>query len=128
MPYFKNYPKVRYKFGNETSGTEFQQVGAYIDVLDLAKDNLSSYQKINIYDGDRPDQASFGLYDDAEYYWTMFMMNDHVKLRGWPLSYAELVEKVQREYPHQTLTTRANLADKFFISKECIISFNNNLS
>ena len=115
MPYFKNYPKVSYKFGNETSGTEFQQVGAYIDVLDLAKDNLSSYQKINIYDGDRPDQASFGLYDDAEYYWTMFMMNDHVKLRGWPLSYAELVEKVQREYPHQTLTTRANLADKFLV-------------
>lgn len=115
MPYFTNYPKVKYKFGNETSGTEFQQVGAYVDVLDLAKDNLSFYQKINIYDGDRPDQASFGLYDDAEYYWTMFMMNDHVKLRGWPLSYNELIKKVQREYPHQTLTTRANLADKFLV-------------
>ena len=113
MAYFTDYPTIKYPFTTNSTATNFTDIGAYVDLLDRAKDDISFYKEYYIRDGDRPDQVSYTLYDNADYYWTFFALNDEMKRRGWPLSNKELTEKAQREYPNTTLTTRANLATQF---------------
>ena len=58
MSYFTNYPTVNYRFGNESTSVAVQDIGAYIDLIDRVKDDISFYQEYNLRDGDRPDQVS----------------------------------------------------------------------
>ena len=58
MSYFTNYPTVNYRFGNESTAVAVQDIGAYIDLIDRVKDDISFYQEYNLRDGDRPDQVS----------------------------------------------------------------------
>ena len=62
MAYFYNFPNVAYKFCNEESITAFQDISAYVDIIDQIKDDVNFYQFYNVLDGDRPDIVSFKLY------------------------------------------------------------------
>ena len=93
MPYFKNYPKIRYPFGGQSSTAITQDIGVYIDLVDRAKDDGAFYTEYSIKNGDRPDTVSQDLYGTPDYYWTFFLMNDDVKLRGWPLSNQAITKK-----------------------------------
>lgn len=115
MAYFTDYPTVKYSFTTNSTPTNFTDVGAYVDLLDRVKDDISFYKEYYIRDGDRPDQVSYTLYDTPDYYWTFYALNDDMKRRGWPLSNQQLTEKAQKEYPHFTLTTRANLSAQFLV-------------
>ena len=113
MSDFKKYPTLKYPFGGLTTTTVFQDIGVYIDILDRAKDDLAFYQNYQIKDGDRPDQISQKLYGNPNYHWTFFLMNDDLRLRGWPLTNREMEKKVRREYPHKVLVTRENMTGRF---------------
>lgn len=115
MAYFTDYPTVKYPFTTNSTPTNFTDVGAYVDLLDRVKDDISFYKEYYIRDGDRPDQVSYTLYNTSDYYWTFYALNDDMKRRGWPLSNQQLTKKAQREYPHFTLTTRANLSAQFLV-------------
>lgn len=115
MAYFTNYPRLKYPFADNSVATEFVDLGAYVDMLDRVKDDISFYKTYYIRNGDRPDQVSYTLYDTADYYWTFYNLNDDLKRRGWPLTNSELDEKAKREYPHTTLTTRADLSNQFLV-------------
>ena len=106
--YFKDFPVVAYKFGNNEKAVRFQQLNAYVDVVEQVKDDLSMYMDYTILDGDRPDQLSYKLYGDMKYYWTFFLMNDDLREQGWPLSSHEVSERVPKYYPHQFVTTNDN--------------------
>ena len=113
MSYFNNFPFVNYTFGNEAGATVFQNMGVYVDLIDLAKDNSSFYNYYNIQNGDRPDQVSQKLYNRPDLHWTFPIMNDNIKLQGWPLSYNDLVAKIKDNYPNKTLVTRTDISNKF---------------
>lgn len=113
MSYFNNFPFVNYKFGNEAGDTVFQNIGVYVDLIDQAKDNSSFYNYYNIQNGDRPDQVSQKLYNRTDLHWTFPIMNDNIKLQGWPLSYNALVAKIKENYPNKTLVTRTDISNKF---------------
>ena len=115
MAYFENYPSIRYPFGGQSQTTVFQDIGVYIDLIDRAKDDVSFYKEYSIKNSDRPDQLSQTLYETPDYYWTFYLMNDDLKLRGWPLSNQALIEKAKREYPHKVLVTRENMTGRFQI-------------
>jgi hypothetical protein len=115
MAYFTDYPRLSYPFAENATPTEFVDLGAYVDMLDRVKDDISFYKTYYIRNGDRPDQVSYTLYDTADYYWTFYNLNDDLKRRGWPLTNTELDEKAKREYPHTTLTTRADLSNQFLV-------------
>lgn len=115
MSYFNNFPFVNYTFGNEAGATVFQNMGVYVDLIDLAKDNSSFYNYYNIQNGDRPDQVSQKLYNRPDLHWTFPIMNNNIKLQGWPLSYNDLVAKIKDNYPNKTLVTRADISNKFKI-------------
>lgn len=116
MLYFRNFPRIPYVFGDqETLGGEqvtyeiFQNVSLYSDVIDQVKDNVSFYQYYDIQENDRPDQVSYKLYSTPEYHWTFFLMNDHLRASGWPLTMKQLEDVAKRDFPHYTVTTRDDL-------------------
>ena len=115
MSYFTNYPTVNYKFGNESTAVAVQDIGAYIDLIDRVKDDISFYQEYNLRDGDRPDQVSNDLYGSPDYHWTFYLLNDDIKERGWPLTRSRISDKAKEEYPNIVLTTRANIAEQFLV-------------
>ena len=115
MSYFTNYPTVNYRFGNESTAVAVQDIGAYIDLIDRVKDDISFYQVYNLRDGDRPDQVSNDLYGSPDYHWTFYLLNDDIKERGWPLTRSRISDKAKEEYPNIVLTTRANIAEQFLV-------------
>jgi hypothetical protein len=104
--FFKNYPQTLYNFGTETSATAFQDISAYVDIIDQIKNNINFYLYLSIQDGDRPDILSQQIYGSVKYYWTFYLLNDNLRERGWPLSSQQLLLKAQTDYPYITLTTR----------------------
>lgn len=111
--FFRGFPEVPYKFGNEVFSNQFQNLAAYIDIVDQLKDDKSFYNFYTILDGDRPDQLSQKLYDNPEYYWTFFLMNDHLRLRGWPMTANNLTDYVKKKYPNTTIVTSDEIFTKF---------------
>ena len=106
MLYFRDFSNVLYRFGNETDTVSFNDITTYIDIIDQIKDNIAFYQNAYVREGLRPDQLSIELYGTPIYYWTFFLMNDNLKIQGWPMTNAELFAKMQTEYNHTCLTFR----------------------
>ena len=105
--YFKNFPKVNYSFGNNEAPVQFQDIGAYVDIVDQVKEYSTFYQAYNIQDGQRPDQISLDLYKSSNYYWTFYLLNDSLRTGGWPLRDYQVYEKAKEYYPHMAFTTNA---------------------
>ncbi len=117
MSYFPSLPKVRYRFGNEVSDTLFDNVTVFADMIDDIKDISSFHEKYTVPQGERPDQTSYKFYKTTEHYWTFFMLNDHIRLQGWPLSSNKLEEKVKKDFPNTVFTTKNNLTGIFKVGE-----------
>lgn len=113
MPYFSNFPYVPYKFGTQESFTLHQNLTAYATLVDQVRDNNSFYQQYTILDGDRPDTLSQKLYGSTKHYWTFFLMNDKLRLNGWPLRNQEVYKLAQEERDNTVLTSREDLTGIF---------------
>tara|TARA_Y100001937_G_scaffold21965_1_gene31097 strand:- start:674 stop:1405 length:732 start_codon:yes stop_codon:yes gene_type:complete len=108
MPYFANYPKVLYRFGNEIDPVVMQNLGTYVDIVDQVKDDITIYSDYTVLDGDRPDILAFRMYGDIRYYWLFFYVNDNLREEGWPLTSQEVFEQMEKYYPHQFIRTYGN--------------------
>jgi hypothetical protein len=104
--YFTNHPISLYKFGNEKSQTAIQNLSVYVDIIDQIKDDANFYDYYNIQDGERPDTVSQDIYATVKYYWTLYLLNDDLRERGWPLTVQEIRAKAIKDYPNTILTTR----------------------
>lgn len=113
MGYFKNFPNVLYKFGNEQSSNIFSDISAYVEIIDEIKDNLDFYSYYTILDGERPDHLSQKLYGTPTLYWTFFLMNDQIRSKGWPLSQVKLDTTIKAQLPNKVITTTNSLAGIF---------------
>jgi len=120
MRFFKDFEKVQYRFGNETENVIFQNLTAYADIVDQIKDDAGLYQFEQIHEGFRPDQVSIRLYGTPLYYWTFYLMNDNLRLQGWPLTNRELEAKVKKDYPGTAITTRNDLTGIFKIGRTVV--------
>ena len=103
MLYFNDFPKLQYKFGNETDATIFQDISIYSDVVDQIKDSISLLNLHTIQEGFRPDQVSIQLYGTSLYYWTFYLLNDNIRQQGWPLTRHELEVYIRKVFPNTVL-------------------------
>jgi hypothetical protein len=110
MSFFSGFPQVNYKFGNEEYSVLFENISAYVDLIDRLKEDTSFYTTYTILEGDRPDVVSHNLYETSVYYWTFFFLNDHLRQEGWPLTNAALKTKIKKKYPNTTLVTRDDIS------------------
>lgn len=113
MEYFKSFNDVFYKFGQEESTVSIQDLSSYVDIIDDVKDDIAVYQKGYISEGMRPDQLSYQVYGTTIYHWTFYLLNDNLRLQGWPLTRSELEATVKERFNHTVITTREYFHDKF---------------
>ncbi len=115
MSYFQNFPIVNYRFGDEVTPTIFQKLTAYVDIIDQVKNSSAFYTSYFIQQDERPDTLSYKLYDTVDYHWTFFLLNDHLRLSGWPLSNTALYKLSEQYYPHQSIVTKDPIFDSFVV-------------
>ena len=98
--FFKQFPKVEYDFNR--TGIKQNMVDLFRSVRPLPSflDNFSGYNYYNIKNGERPDIVSGRLYGTSMYYWTFFLVNDHLHdgYRAWPMSQEALQEYMAKSY------------------------------
>lgn len=116
--YFKNFPIVKYNFGDEVNPSIFQKVSSYVDILDQVKVSGTFYNNVYIQQGDRPDTLSYKLYGTDQYYWTFFLLNDHLRESGWPMGVREINLLSEQYYPNKVVVTRDNIYTDFGVGKE----------
>ena len=99
MQYFNKFPRAFYIFGDqEAQGTGkisselVQDISAYSDVLDRIADNVAFHTFYDIQEGNRPDQCSYDIYGTPIYHWTFFLLNDHLRKQGWPVTNEEIIK------------------------------------
>lgn len=114
MPnFFRNFPIVNYSFGGLPDKVLFENITAYIKIIDDIKDNVAFYETTFIDDFERPDTLSFKLYGTVNYYWTFYYLNNDIRESGWPLAELELQNKLKSDYPHRTIVTQNDISTKF---------------
>jgi hypothetical protein len=116
MPYFSNFPKTFYSFGDGKVALA-QNLTTYAEVVDEIKNNGAFYTKYHIVTGERPDQVAFKLYKDADLYWTLFLINDNLREKGWPLDQFELLEKAKKDFPDYVIHTHDQIFDKIKVGE-----------
>lgn len=113
--YFSNFPTIKYDLFFDKQKTDVVDIFRVVKVKKKFRDDITFYTFYEIQDGERPDVVSTKLYGTPDYYWTFFMINDHlVNLSyDWPLSTPELHEKIDAKYRGIVLTTTENISTKF---------------
>lgn len=99
MKFFNRFPKVDYTFGSLNRTNEYTNLSVYVDIIDQIKDDATTYQLYSVRDGERPDIVSDKLYGSSVYGWTFFILNDHIREQGWPLSYQDFREYLSSILP-----------------------------
>jgi len=109
MTFFSSFPTIEYKFGDEDTTDLFRNLSINSTVFDQIKNENSLYQDYQIIENQRPDQVSFILYNNPNFHWTFFLMNDDLREQGWPLSNLELLNFAKRKFPNKVLNTTSSL-------------------
>jgi hypothetical protein len=113
---FNDFPKVSYKLSN---GFEYRisDITRYSNIDYSKLDNFSYYRFYDIVDGERPDVVSTKLYRVPNYFWTFFLINDHLKngYGSWPMSYQELETHINNEYEGISIQTSESFLEYGFV-------------
>ena len=112
--YFKEFPLVYYNFGSNEPVSLFQNISAYVDLVDQIADQINYYETYSIKDNERPDSLSYILYGDSQYYWTFYLLNEKLRVSGWPLTFQEFEKYIVTAYPHHTVTTQKDISTTLF--------------
>ena len=87
MAFFRQFPKTEFDYLGNGVITRITDIFRFVKADNIFLDDMSTYQYFQIVNGDRPDIVSVSLYGTPEYYWTFFIINEHLKtgLAGWPM-------------------------------------------
>jgi len=107
MPFFQQFPKIQYDFADNGINTRIVDLFRFVKADEKYFDDVSTYQYFQVRNGDRPDIVSNLLYNTPDYYWTFFLVNDHLKsgLSGWPMMQEELDDYLEIEYSGTIIQT-----------------------
>ena len=101
--YFQNFPDLSYAMrANKAGHPNYFKIKDYFHLLRVRDDIIKEetlYVDYVVKDGQRPDQVSYELYGDEQFYWVILQINDIVDYYNqWPLSYKELEEYSKDKY------------------------------
>ena len=126
MGFFRQFPKTSYDFFNRGVNYKVTDIFRYVNVDYSFLDDVSTYSYYRIQNGERPDIVSQRLYGTPDYYWTFFIINDHLKegIGNWPLPPELFEDYMNSEYSGVAVTSEVNLG----INKEGEILYTNTLA
>lgn len=98
--FFEQFPNTTYSIQNDAIQTTIKDYFRYVDVIDKLAQDSFSYQKVDILDGERPDNLSLRLYGTTDYYWSFFITNDFLKdgLSAWPKGDSEIKNHIANQF------------------------------
>ncbi len=107
MAFFRQFPKTGYDFESNGVITKIIDIFRTVRTDSVFLDDMSTYQYFQVRNGERPDVVSNILYGTPEYYWTFFVINEHLKtgLSGWPMGTAEFEDYIRLEYSGTVIDT-----------------------
>lgn len=107
MAFFRQFPKTGYDFQSNGVITKIIDIFRTVKADSIFLDDMSTYQYFQVRNGERPDVISSILYGTPEYYWTFFIINEHLKtgLSGWPMGTAEFEDYIRLEYSGTVIDT-----------------------
>jgi len=100
MTFFNQFPIIDYDVNYTGTTQALVDISRLVDVNDILASDSVSYTKYDVIDGARPDIISQLIYDTPEYYWTFFIVNDHLKdgYKAWPKSEVALNKYIDENY------------------------------
>ena len=101
--YFSQLPNIDYKYAINKAGIHQSiLIKDYFHHLVIRDDIFREdtiYMPYYIKNGERPDQISYDLYNDEQYYWIILHLNDIIDYYSdWPLSSDDLDLYVHKKY------------------------------
>lgn len=111
--YFRNFPIVKYRFGDNEQDVFFQNLTSYVNLFEKIRDEVTYYTEVEIIDGERPDTLSYRLYGTVDYYWTFYFLNEKIQESGWPVTLDREYEIIREYYPYWVFTSESPFA-RFF--------------
>lgn len=101
--FFQQFPNIKYAFKIDKAGRpigcEIKDYFRRMTVRDDIYKFDTMYNDYEIKNYERPDQISFELYDDEQYYWTILQTNNITDYYNqWPLDQVEFEEFMLRKY------------------------------
>jgi hypothetical protein len=122
--FFNNFPTVPYRFGDNELPVTVQNLSVYIDAFEKVREEHVFYQTYYIKNNQRPEQLSYAIYGTTEYYWTLFLNNEHLRVNGWPLNNSELYPQAQKYYPNGVISTNGLSTDVSTVTRSICSSAN----
>lgn len=101
MAYFRNFPQIIYTFSTGLTIDAFAMtdITRRVKINDFNLQNVTSYDEYDVVDGETPEIIADKLYSNAEYHWTVLIVNEIIDPRyDWPLSVAALQNYVIDQY------------------------------
>lgn len=113
--FFQGFPTIQYDVFGTGKPIEVVDIFRAVRLKKNIRDDVLLYTYYNIQDGERPDHVSMKLYGSIDYYWTFFMVNENLVniFTDWPLSRAELDNKIKVKYSGYVMSTDDDVANKF---------------
>jgi len=101
--YFQQFPNLQYTIRANHAGVEDRiAIKDYFHLMKIREDIFAEdifYTSYVIKNGQRPDQISYEVYGDEQYYWVILQVNGIVNYYDeWPLSQLELDEYILKKY------------------------------
>lgn len=100
MSFFRQFPLAEYDLRKTGTLNRITDLFRNVTSPQIKLDPSISYINYQIQNGDRPDIVSEKLYGDPDYYWTFFIINDHLKYGHvtWPKSQYQMERYLTQEY------------------------------
>jgi hypothetical protein len=77
--YFRHFSRVDYDIYGDGTTVNMPSLTSFAAIrAKQLLDNVAFYSYYNVSDGERPDNVSQTLYGTPKYYWTFFIINDHL--------------------------------------------------
>lgn len=108
MAFFRNFPMTEFEYDGTGITRKVVDIFRYAKPIDDELDNIAAYKFYHIEPGERPDQVSQKIYGTPNYYWTFFLLNDHLRrgLECWPLGQQEFDDYMRLEYSGVVVNTQ----------------------
>lgn len=101
--YFQDFRNIKYAISTNKAGIpSYINIKDYFHLLRVRDDIFKEdtlYTEYYIQNGERPENVSYRVYGDEQYYWILLQINDITDYYNqWPLSSSELEKFILKKY------------------------------
>ena len=100
MRYFNEFPVIDYNLSGVNGNTkEVTDIWRRVKVRSKIANNVTLFDKLDVPEGDKPEDIAYKAYGDADYFWVVCLMNNIVnRYYDWPLDEYNFQRYVEDKY------------------------------